>query len=121
MGIRSLIGLLYEDVTNTTKPINRVKYIYCNFDGYPSGVGKELKNNYSSEEKLDRLLNLGSCSSIFPEIVTYFERGDDWESVKPKVVTLQEYREIGLIDYVYLFDPIQNIWQCWNWNKTKIW
>ncbi|MEM4260954.1 MAG: hypothetical protein QXG00_06970 [Candidatus Woesearchaeota archaeon] len=118
MSTHSLIGLLYKE---DSKSEDLVKYIYVHFDGYPSAVGNKLKNSYSSKEKLEQLINLGDCSSITPEIITYHSRGEDWECVKPKTTTLKKYIEIYDIDYVYLFDPIQNIWQCWNWNKTKIW
>jgi len=121
MSTRSLIGILYEDITDASKPENEVKYIYCHFDGHPSCVGKELKSKYSTEAKLERLLNLGSCSSISPEVVTYHSRGEDWEDVQPKTITLEEYREKDGIDYVYLFDPHRKIWHCWRYNKTKVW
>lgn len=121
MSTRALIGILYKDITNTQNPDDKVKYIYCHFDGYPNGVGNELKKNYSSGEKLERLLDLGDCSTITPELVSYHSKGEDWEDIKPKIVSLKEYRKIYNNDYIYLFNPTQNKWSCWNWNKIQVW
>lgn len=38
--------------------------IYCHWDGYPEGVGATLAEHYTDEEKIDRLIKLGSLSSL---------------------------------------------------------
>lgn len=41
-----------------------IKSVYCGFDGYHSGVGKTLFENYSSQEKAEELVLLGALSDI---------------------------------------------------------
>ena len=38
--------------------------IYCNFDGYPEGVGKILKKYYLDPVKVSALIDLGDISSL---------------------------------------------------------
>lgn len=38
--------------------------IYCHWDGYPEGVGATLAEHYTDEDKIDRLVKLGSISSL---------------------------------------------------------
>lgn len=38
--------------------------VYCNFDGYPSGVGMKLITNYNSQELAESLVLLGDISSV---------------------------------------------------------
>lgn len=59
MSTRSLIG------KNTAEGI---KYIYCHFDGYLSGVGETLKEYYNTDTKIDELISLGSISSLSKNI-----------------------------------------------------
>ena len=42
----------------------KVKTIYCHFDGYPSHNGRLLLENYNSQEKAEALVNLGDLSSL---------------------------------------------------------
>lgn len=44
------------------------KGIYCHSDGYPSYVGRMLRDHYTDAGKLNQLINLGSISSLAPEI-----------------------------------------------------
>lgn len=46
------------------EPSGKVRSIYCNWDGYPSGVGKILKEHYTDSKKIDELLDLGNISSL---------------------------------------------------------
>lgn len=79
MATRSRIGILQKDGT--------VKSIYCHFDGYPSGVGETLMENYDTKEKIEELLNLGDLSSLGLDIEDSIfynrDREEDWEQVKP--------------------------------------
>ena len=43
---------------------NERKSIYCHWDGYPSGVGKELMDNYITQESAEALIALGSLSEL---------------------------------------------------------
>ena len=60
MATRSHIGKRNQDGTITS--------IYCHWDGYPEHHGPILKDHYSDETKLDKLLALGNLSSLAPEI-----------------------------------------------------
>jgi len=60
MSTRSLIGRENAD--------GSVRYVYCHFDGYPTGVGATLLAHYAEPAKLDQLLDLGDLSSLGEEI-----------------------------------------------------
>ncbi len=62
MGTRSNIGIINRD--------GSVEMIYCHWDGYPSNNGKILLENYTNEDKLRALLELGDLSSLGPELGT---------------------------------------------------
>ena len=47
----------------------RCACIYLHSDGYPSHALETLKNHYTNQEKIDRLIALGDCLGIGPEIV----------------------------------------------------
>lgn len=61
MSTRSNIGIINEDGLT-------VDYIYCHFDGYPSGVGATLKAHYQSTEKIRNLINGGGISYLGKEV-----------------------------------------------------
>lgn len=42
--------------------------IYCNFDGYPDGVGKTLYEHYQDDAKINELIGLGNISVLGKEI-----------------------------------------------------
>jgi hypothetical protein len=62
MGTRSRIAIANADGTFTS--------IYCHWDGYPSGVGKTLRDHYKDEAKVKQLIALGDLSSLGAEIGT---------------------------------------------------
>ena len=62
MSTRCRIGIKNKDGTITS--------IYCHHDGYPDGVGEVLVNNYKTEDKIRKLLELGDISSIGTEPVS---------------------------------------------------
>lgn len=68
MGTRSTIALEYADGT--------VEQVYCHWDGYLSHNGKILQEHYSDPFKLQRLINLGSISSLDNEIGTQHSFND---------------------------------------------
>lgn len=61
MGTPCMIGKRNQDGTITA--------IYCNFDGYPTGVGLTLAAHYTDPMKVDRLLELGDIWSLGNEPV----------------------------------------------------
>ena len=43
---------------------DKVKGIYCHNDGYPEHMFGVLKNGYTKQSKVEKLLSLGDLSSI---------------------------------------------------------
>lgn len=60
MGTRSTITAKCSDGVFRT--------VYCNFDGYKTGVGKMLKEHYTDLKKLEELLKLGPICTLAQEI-----------------------------------------------------
>jgi hypothetical protein len=85
-------------------PLDKVLYlgIYCHFDGYPSGVGEELKTKFNTYEKALNLILLGACSSIITDIRAYH----NWRNEDLEIKSVQGvYPTIGDgIDYMYVFE-----------------
>jgi hypothetical protein len=59
MATRSRIAIENQDGT--------VLSIYCHWDGYPSHHGPILLEHYTTQEKVESLIALGSISSLAPE------------------------------------------------------
>jgi hypothetical protein len=66
MSTRSTIALEFADGT--------VQQVYCHFDGYLSGVGAELRSDYSDPFALRELIDGGDMSCIGEP---YTERGEE--------------------------------------------
>ena len=62
MGTRSRIAAANADGTFTG--------IYCHWDGYPSGVGKTLRDHYSDPATVAELIALGDLSTLGEKIGT---------------------------------------------------
>jgi hypothetical protein len=62
MGTRSTIAIQNEDGTVTG--------IYCHWDGYLSHNGRILEENYTTEESVRELIDLGDLSSLGETIGT---------------------------------------------------
>lgn len=60
MATRSTIAIELADGT--------IKKVYCHWDGYLSHNGKILLEHYNDADKLLKLINKGSISSLGPEI-----------------------------------------------------
>jgi hypothetical protein len=86
MSTRSTIALEFADGT--------VQQVYCHFDGYLSGVGAELRSDYTDPFALRDLINGGDMSCIgepytgrgeelyvrkFNDFADYVKRGQDEE------------------------------------------
>ena len=111
--------------TISIKENNKVKTIYCHWDGYPSGVGKTLKTNYNTNDKVKELISLGDISSLRDRIappeshkdvhsfdsplsdVTIFYGRDRGETdIEPREYNKPTERQ----EYDYLFDVDKNEW-----------
>jgi len=113
MGTRSRIGMKQLD--------GSVKSIYCHWDGYPDGVGKELALNYLDPEKVKKLISLGDISSLHARVepdpgeehsfdrpkkditVAYHrDRGEEYNEARVNKTVL-EYSKSDLEEYGYLY------------------
>jgi len=104
---------------------NGYKAIYIHWDGYPEkpGVGWRLRKDYKSPAKVDKLIALGSLSSISEEIgrkhsfdsptpgwsVAYHrDRGESWRQNKPEMFrTLDDLMDSASsrwANYLYVYE-----------------
>jgi hypothetical protein len=101
MATRSSIAVL-------DKEKNIIKVIYCRWDGYLSGVGKTLKENYNNYEIVSKLIEKGDI----PFLANNLEELDPYDDVeagklKYKVFnTIDDYTDYLIdspLDFAYLF------------------
>ena len=84
MATRSRIGIQNED--------GSVNSVYCHWDGYPENNGDILVVHYKEREKVQKLIGLGSLSSLAPEIDA--PEGHSYENPVPGV-TVAYHRDRG--------------------------
>jgi hypothetical protein len=113
MSTRSYIGTLKED--------KQVFFVYCHFDGYPTGVGRILREYYDGPERVARLLSFGNISSLATliEDTVFYGRDRQETNQEQKQTTHDEYlpsagSEDSGIEYRYLFDEYSEEWSCYN-------
>ena len=94
-----------------SNPLNDILYlgIYCHWDGYPDGVGKELQNKFNTYEKVLNLILLGDCSSIIEEISPYHI----WRGEELIVRRVDGGKPAATEGYNYIFDG-----ESWTCNET---
>jgi hypothetical protein len=130
MSTRSNIGILNNDGTVTA--------VYCHWDGYVEYNGRILAEYYPKMERVKRLISGGDLSSLNKEIeptadhsfeepqedvCIYYhrDRGEDWETVKPKtynsLIELCESLKEGWIEYLYVY--IGGDWWYWDIYHNK--
>jgi hypothetical protein len=98
-----------------------VFFVYCHHDGYPSGVGRTLREYYDRPEDVINLLSFGNISSLATTIEDTVFYGRDRNETNQELVgvTYDEYlpstgsRDSG-IEYRYLFDEYSEEWLCYN-------
>lgn len=115
MATRSLIGIqLNNEVT---------KIIFCHYDGYPSGVGQMLVNNYNTSEIVDELIELGDLSALgetLDSCVAYHrDRNEPWGMVEPREIELNQYCEVMNdynAEYIYVHSDTFRFtgWECFD-------
>ena len=89
-----------EDVSIKKKYLG----IYCHFDGYPDGVGKELVNNYLNFSKAFNLILGGDCSVILDNRVRRYatREGEKWKYIQPRQLDkIQKVSDDS--EYLYIF------------------
>lgn len=113
MSTHSSVAVVHEDGTVTA--------IYCHFDGYVDGVGKELVETYNDLEKAKALVAKGDYSSICtskynPKPETFVDEGESFEEVKPRLYqSFNEYRTKlhDDIDESYNYVFREGRWMVW--------
>ena len=75
MATRSHIGIKQAN--------GSIKYIYCHWDGYPEYNGAILKEHYTTEAKVNELMDLGDISSLGANIGEKHDF-DDYDLIKEK-------------------------------------
>jgi hypothetical protein len=108
MSTRSYIGLLKEDKT--------VFFVYCHFDGYPTGVGRILREYYYRPEDVSNLLSFGNISTLASVIedTVFYGRDRQETNQEQKQTTYDEYLSSDGFVYKYLFDEYSEEWSCYN-------
>ncbi len=97
MATRSTIALEFAD--------GSVSQVYCHWDGYLSGVGAELVNDYSNPFELQKVIDQGDMSCIGEP---YTDRGESYEDTKARrFQNFDEYTaECQQEEYDYILRPV---------------
>ena len=116
MATRSRIGLLLDT--------EHVLSVYHHWDGYPSGLGVFLQQNYTTKEQIAELIDGGDISHIDSDtdwnnekvdnhVLYYNDRG---EKTEPRLdLNVEDYLENKLSaceEYAYLFENGE--WICYD-------
>ena len=118
MSTNSLVGYLNEDGTVVTS--------YVHYDGYATGVGEMLLENYNTDKcARDLASTLGYASSLAKTVAESHE--DRANSDEPEVFEdyheFEEYiRENSHLEYVYVWDSTKVVggkWLVASWTNTK--
>ena len=96
-------------------------FVTCHHDGYPSAVGRTLREYYDRPEDVVNLLSFGNISSLATTIEDTVFYGRDRNEANQGLteMTYDEYlpstrfRDSG-IEYRYLFDEYSEEWSCYN-------
>jgi hypothetical protein len=88
MSTRSLIGVMHGD---------KCKAVYCHFDGYLSGVGRMLLENYDSA-KANNLVALGDISMLEENILMSKDSEHSFDNPEPGVTVFygRDRGEVGI-------------------------
>ena len=130
MGTNSSITRLIK----TENGVNTYEQVTVHWDGYLSGVGRILLENYTTDEQVATLIAEGDISSLGarvipdgihphtfknrqPDVTLYYhrDRGDIWEECKPQIIIVKgELTCPKFSDYDYLF--MDNQWYYKSYN-----
>jgi len=103
MSTRSNIILLTES--------NRVRSIYCHYDGYLEHNGKMLLDNYTSTKDVKALISLGSIRSLKPTIDEIAE--EEYTEGHQSFPSLRAYMsqvDTLFIEFIYLWSEEDESW-----------
>lgn len=118
MSTNSLVAYLREDESVVSS--------YVHYDGYSTGVGEMLLENYNSEELARELAtDLGYASSLRETIAASHEdrANSDVSETYEDYHEFEEYiRECSYLEYVYVWDSTKvngGKWLVATWETTK--
>lgn len=79
--------------------------IYCHWDGYPSGIGAALLENFNDYDSVLNLIAGGSCSYVETKSVKHYANrlGEEWKYLKPKQANQPEPYSCWT-EYAYIFE-----------------
>ena len=116
MSTNSLVAFGHEDGTVTSS--------YVHYDGYTTGVGEELLENYNSKELARELATTLGYASSLNKTVAKSHKGRA-HSEEPEVYSnfldFEEHiRKNSHLEYVYIWDnsPLTNKWMVASWSST---
>ena len=118
MSTNSLVAYLRED--------GSVVSSYVHYDGYATGVGEMLLENYNSDKcARDLATTLGYASSLSETVAASHEdrANSDVAEVYSDYHEFEEYiRESSFLEYVYVWDSTKVVggkWLVATWENTK--
>ena len=115
MSTNALVAYLREDGSIVSS--------YVHYDGYASGVGEMLLENYNTDKcARDLAENLGYASSLKETIaLSHEDRANTDESeTYESYEEFEEYiRECSHLEYVYVWDTYKDRWSVATWEHTK--
>ena len=115
MSTNSLVAYMDKDWKVTTS--------YVHYDGYATGVGEMLLENYNSDERARKLATTLGYASALSETVEKSQSGranSDVPEVYENYLEFEEYimKNSGL-EYVYVWNESEHKWQVASWTHTK--
>ena len=115
MSTNSLVAYLRED--------GSVVSSYVHYDGYATGVGEMLLENYNSDKcARDLATTLGYASSLGETVAASHEdrANTDEAETYESYEDFEEYiRECSHLEYVYVWDFHKDEWLVATWEHTK--
>lgn len=101
MSTRSEIARINSDGT--------VNEMYCHFDGYFSGVGKDLINLCNNQKKVNLLFSPANIEEGIDEVPEALENAIEGEELIPKYTCIDDfvnhYKDDIFIEYLYIWIP----------------
>ena len=115
MSTNSLVAYLNED--------GSVVSSYVHYDGYTTGVGEMLLENYNTDKcARDLASTLGYASSLRETIAASHEdrANSDVSEVYESYELFEEFiRESTYLEYVYIWDTHEDRWMVATWETTE--
>ena len=116
MSTNSLVAYMNKDWEVTSS--------YVHYDGYTTGVGEQLLENYNSKEKAFELATTLGYASGLSETVekSHVDRANtDEPVVYENYLDFEEHiRESSYLEYVYVWVESEEKWQVATWEHTKL-